>query len=74
MSREASYWRIHSQLRKHRGPAKNWCCTHCSCPAHDWAYKFGSVGDSPHSENMDDYIPLCRLCHRALDKDSAGVA
>lgn len=61
----ATYGAVHMRLRKRRGPAKNHLCQ-CGQPARDWAYR----NIRGHSENLDDYVPMCRRCHKAFDAET----
>ena len=57
------YKNRHARVRYHRGPAKTYLCEACPEQAHDWATIHGRDGESP-----DDYMALCRSCHRIYDE------
>lgn len=71
-----TYRAVHAQLKRERGVARSHRCA-CGQPATQWAYqhtgdiKFGGPdGESPYSENLDDYTPMCRKCHVRLDMEN----
>lgn len=73
-----SYKKVHVELRRLHGPAKNHMCQ-CGEPAVEWAYQFTGVelraddGSRPHSADPDDYLPMCRKCHQRLDMEKDTV-
>ena len=54
----------HKRVRKLRGKATEHSCNHCGNQARDWATIHGHDGYDP----QEDYIPLCRPCHRKYDR------
>jgi hypothetical protein len=71
------YGTIHIQVRKKFGDAHEyWCELDCGRHAQEWACinvthkelaNNGSGNLLGYSLDLDDYIPVCRLCHRILD-------
>ena len=65
---------IHGELYRVFGSARNHVCP-CGAPAREWAYQYTAgnqelrtpEGTGPHSLNLDDYVAMCRPCHRAFD-------
>jgi uncharacterized protein YlaI len=56
----------HSWVKRHKGFAKR--CSICGKTKNiDWANK-----DHKYSRNLDDYIELCRSCHRLYDIKNNG--
>lgn len=53
---------LHRRLHRAYGSAKNYKCK-CGKQAMDWAL----IGKK-YTDNKEDYTPLCRKCHIALDK------
>ena len=70
----SSYVAVHRRLRKERGPARDHACAECGQQAAEWAYSNAAVdeldagGAYGHSENLDEYRPLCKPCHRAANR------
>lgn len=66
---------VHRLLRQKFGPARDHACS-CGAPAEEWAYQHTSKNElkdekgSPYSEDLADYAPMCKRCHRNLDADS----
>ncbi len=62
----ASYKAFHVRLKHEKGKAKDHGCAVCGTkdPSiwYDWANLTGKF------EDMDDYLPMCRSCHRKYDK------
>lgn len=54
---------LHKRVHRKYGSAKEYTCK-CGLQAKDWAF----VGNGKYTDNRDDYTPLCRKCHIALDK------
>jgi len=75
-----TYFAVHERLKRERGKASEHCCT-CGAPARDWAYQ-GTTGEEKiekyngrkYSENLGDYLPMCRSCHLKLDIDDRRTA
>lgn len=71
-----SYSRIHQSLKNTYGKAGAQFCinfTTCMSFADDWALKNDSdeIIHSKHfhwSENLDDYMAMCRVCHSEYDR------
>lgn len=75
-----THYTVHEYLARERGPARNHTCVECGKPADEWAYQhtgetqYGKTSDGvnwdslPYSEDLNDYAPMCRSCHRRLDK------
>ena len=61
-----SYSAAHQRLRADRGTAASHPCFLCGIRAEDWAY----VGKDPrgYSEELGEYVPMCRKCHVLVDK------
>jgi hypothetical protein len=67
---------IHNRLRRNRGLASAHLCRDCGNVAGTWALlheratRYTLVpgrGWRPVSDDLDDYIPLCRSCHNTYD-------
>lgn len=77
---DVSYRGAHDRLFHARGKASGYPCDHCGEPANDWAYDHADaqplVGYTQHgslvkySGDPAHYIPLCRPCHRAFDREA----
>jgi 5-methylcytosine-specific restriction endonuclease McrA len=75
-----TYGSAHSRVRDVRGPAKEYTCLSCGGQAKDWAVNH--VGGKAlttdvytgmmYSIDPDDYIPLCRRCHKLFDSYRVG--
>lgn len=75
---EITYNSAHYRVKRAKGGAAARPCAHCGGPAEDWALSHDAavthVGDDGHgnpvrySGDVDDYIPLCRPCHRRYDR------
>lgn len=78
-----TYNGAHLRVRRSRGAASRNPCARCGCPARDWAYDHEDPnelsGPTQHgyemsySGNPDHYIPLCRPCHTAFDRQPVIV-
>ena len=69
----ATYNAVHGRLATKRGRARDQTCP-CGRQAQDWAYQHtGEVLYSPagqvYSADLDDYVAMCRKCHRKLDRE-----
>lgn len=64
------YGAAHMLVRKVKGRAGDLPCSTDACErqAYDWAY----TGPGAFSRNTDDYVALCRPCHRQHDDASHG--
>ena len=58
---------LHNRVRRLRGKASEYTCENCGKPARDWATVHGADGRDP----LNDYLALCRVCHRAYDQVGA---
>lgn len=72
-----SYAAVHQALRASRGRAAEHECQHCGNPAEQWAYDRTDPNETSevaqgkrvtYSTNLERYSPLCRRCHRLLDR------
>lgn len=54
---------LHKRIHRKYGKASSYVCK-CGIAAKDWAF----IGRGEYTDNRDDYTPLCRKCHIALDK------
>ena len=59
---DADYVRRHNIVKRAKGRAADYPCEHCGGTALDWATIHGTDGLA-----VDDYMPLCRPCHRQYD-------
>jgi hypothetical protein len=71
-----SYVGAHARVRRTRGPATNYPCTHCPKGAEHWAYDHEDPRElsetiqgreAKYSANPRHYIPLCVSCHHGFD-------
>jgi len=80
-SSEVGYKTAHGRVRRKRGSPSLYECVGIKCAkqAEDWAYIHGSSNEKkdlyrgfilPYSPDVNDYQPMCRLCHRAYDKEA----
>jgi len=74
-----SYNKIHKTLRRTRGPASIHTCP-CGESAKEWAYQYTGEpelrdddGNFPHSADPNDYVAMCRPCHRSLVDENDPV-
>ena len=63
---EAGYAALHYRVRNARGKATGHQCVRCPRPARDWA----QVHTEDGTDIWADYVPMCRSCHMAYDRDS----
>jgi hypothetical protein len=56
------YNRIHREVVKAKGKAKEYLCVDCEKDAMDWSCIKGSSGS-----HIDDFEPRCRSCHLRYD-------
>lgn len=66
------YVSVHRKLRRVRGRAPDHpCFGGCGNPAEQWAYQRAEATQFyegfPYSEDLSDYEPMCRSCHRKMD-------
>lgn len=77
---QPSYEGAHMRVRLRRGSASAYMCE-CGVQADEWAYDHADPGEfyAPplgdhydgslfYSGDPDHYVPMCRECHRALDR------
>lgn len=70
MAHPVGYQAAHMHIRKVKGrAAEQPCARNCGRAAYEWAYT-GTSGE--FSRNPDDYVALCRSCHRQHDPVSHG--
>lgn len=72
------YWSTHRALEASQGLASSHRCR-CGARAKDWAYQHTAADELTEdglafSLNPDDYRPMCRPCHAALDQTGAKIA
>lgn len=60
---DPEYQKKHYHMRKANGKARDYYCQHCDGPAEQWAQVHDSSGWDPEN----DYLALCRSCHRKYD-------
>lgn len=87
-SQPVSYHAAHIRVGRIRGRASDYQCASCGLPAVEWSYRHGSrweqtgmvnrSGRLPRlgawSPDPDDYDPLCRPCHRELDREATDTS
>lgn len=66
-----AYSTVHRHLFEQRGPASNYVCP-CGQPAVHWAWQHTGIELTDNrgrtfSENIADFLPMCRSCHFKLD-------
>lgn len=54
---------LHKRIHRKYGSAKTYICI-CGKQAMDWAF----IGKKEYTDNREDYNPMCRKCHIAMDK------
>lgn len=59
---DASINRKHKWIEEKMGKAKEHICICCGRQAQDWANK-----DHSYKRDIDDYMPMCRSCHKKYD-------
>lgn len=74
-----AYARAHQAVRRAHGPASGYLCA-CGCgkQAYDWALMADASGFKKSkryswSENVEDYVPMTRACHRNYDTGNLVV-
>lgn len=73
---DATYDAVHFRVKTRRGPARQYPCVGPDChrQAAQWAYTHGDPDEksSPegwlYSLDINRYAPMCRFCHKALDR------
>jgi hypothetical protein len=63
---QIGYAALHSRLTRWRGQASQHQCVRCPAPARDWA----QVHTEDGTDVWTDYVPMCRRCHMAYDRES----
>lgn len=75
-SSNVTYRSAHTRTEARRGKASSHVCDHCGSCAQQWALShdaksvlWGSDGKSlmAYSVNEEDYMPLCKSCHKKYD-------
>lgn len=74
MSRYHAYDRVHYQLARARGRAREHACIDCGKPAREWSYRGGDPNEQvefgrPFSLDIWYYDPRCRSCHLVYDRE-----
>ena len=70
---DLTYDAAHDRVKRQRGRASEHSCGDCGSQAEDWAYQHQAsapLADDlgrPYSEDVSDYAPMCRPCHRRFD-------
>lgn len=59
------YNRIHRVIRRNFGAAKK--CSNLACANKSKCYEWALITGRSYSENITDYIELCKSCHRIYD-------
>lgn len=62
----ASYSSFHLRVYKQKGKAKAYGCSICGTKDESLSYDWANL--SGHYEDINDYAPMCRACHRRYDK------
>lgn len=62
----ASYSEFHLRVYKQKGKAKLYGCSICGTKDESLSYDWANL--SGHYEDINDYAPMCRTCHREYDK------
>jgi hypothetical protein len=65
---DVSYNGLHSWLR--RNFPKTGVCEDCGAVATSRAHDYASI-DHTYTRNREDWLELCRACHKKLDRASA---
>lgn len=60
-----NYRIIHTWINKHYGKADR--CDNPNCPHKSNTYEYCLKNGKNHDRNIDNYIKLCRSCHRRYD-------
>lgn len=56
---------LHSKLRNKHGSATK--CSNKECSKKSFIYEWALITGREYTDNPDDYIQLCRSCHRRYD-------
>jgi hypothetical protein len=76
---QETYASAHVNVRKVRDVARWYDCIDCGEKAEQWAFQgsenalIDKINGLAFSMDPMDYAPMCRPCHRALDKRTRGV-
>lgn len=62
-----TYEQWHRRMREWKGKASAHPCTECGRQAAHWAYVGSNTGPKAYSTDVDDYVPMCALCHKQRD-------
>jgi len=74
------YDTLHERLKQQRGKASKQLCIECGEQADQWAYQHTDPDPlvSPlgclFTDDLDAYSPMCRTCHRRLDRHHSMLA
>lgn len=71
------YAGIHTRLRTERGKAREHRCADCGRQAADWSYVVCAEeligrkgrGAHPYCLHLEHYVPRCKACHIATDRE-----
>jgi hypothetical protein len=72
---DCGYQAAHLRIAAINGKASSHACADCDQQANDWSYVHNCAdevqrpGRPPYCTHADHYVPRCRPCHRAYDKD-----
>jgi len=67
---DAGYYSIHQCLTRNHGKPPS--CAHCRCKGHEekdgrWSIQWAKRKYKRYTRNVNDYLRLCRSCHRKYD-------
>lgn len=63
----ASYKAFHLRVNSERGKAKEYGCSMCGRTDSDVCYDWANL--SGNYDDINDYAPMCRSCHRKYDRE-----
>lgn len=61
----AGYNSVHTWLRRQVGSAKK--CSNLLCEKDSTLYEYAKIPGRTYERVVNDYVPLCRKCHRSFD-------
>lgn len=62
---DAPYRQLHKWIRRNYGSAYH--CQNLLCRKESSFYDWAKLPEVPYNHNINNYLQLCRKCHKAMD-------